>query len=173
MLRPHQTAAQPFALLGGDLDDAAAAGSQAHGGAAATGAHPHQTGDGGLNGGLLDACGGQGTRGGALRRSEQSQQEMFTSHIAMPQLGRAFPCQTQGVLRLTSQITACHNPFILSVKRGYGYSIQVFPPSYRKNTTCQNRSCLLSVQSVLGRFGQMFFLVLVHLAGVLVDVEGF
>ena len=29
------------------------------------------------------------------------------------------------------------------------------------------------VQLVLGRFGQMFFLVLVHLAGVLVDVEGF
>ena len=94
---------------------------------------PHQTGDGGLNGGLLDACGGQGTRGGALRRSEQSQQEMFTSHIAMPQLGRAFPCQTQGVLRLTSQITACHNPFILSVKGVTVIPIQVFPPSYRKH----------------------------------------
>ena len=156
MLRPHQTAAQPFALLGGDLDDAAAAGSQAHGGAAATGAHPHQTGDGGLNGGLLDACGGQGTRGGTLRRSEQSQQEMFTSHIAMPQLGRAFPCQTQGVLRLTSQITACHNPFILSVKRGYGYSIQVFPPSYRKNTTCRNRSCLRQSSPSWDALGRCF-----------------
>ena len=142
MFRPHQTAAQPVALLGGDLDDAAAPRGQAHGGAAAAGAHPHQTGDGGLDGGLLDACGGQSTSGGTLGLSEQSQQEMFTSHIAMPQLGRAFPCQTQGVLCLARQITACHNPFILSVKRGYGYSIQVFPPSYRKNTTCSGRSCL-------------------------------